>query len=142
MVSRGMHDDGFEYHRQALLHYKRTLGNRHHRTADVFVKLAEHAIRLGHYENALAFLDHAHEAYSDSAYYLPEKVRISFKRSLALRRLRRVAEADSELSKCFKQYNMLFNNLVRSQRAKEGDRKKERDLCDADFDNLIAFWSM
>ena len=104
--------------------------------------MAEHNIRLGQYEMALALLDHAIGAYSNAHHFIPEKVRASFKRSLALRAMQRVDEADSELSKCFSLYSVLFTNLVRNHGAREEDRKtRETDLRDADVDQLIAFWS-
>ncbi|KAF2230784.1 hypothetical protein EV356DRAFT_324935 [Viridothelium virens] len=140
--SQGHEDEGLKYHRRTLLHYKSTLGNRHHRTADVFVKVAEHNIRLQQYEMALALLDHSLGAYSNAHHFAPEKIRASFKRAQALRRLQRVDEADSELLKCFKLYNVLYTNLVRNVGAKEEHRKvKATDLRDADVDELIAFWS-
>lgn len=140
--SQGHQDEALEYHRRTLLHYKTTLGNRHHRTADVFVKVADHNIRLGYHEMALALLDHAVEAYSNSHYFMPEKARASFKRAKALRALERDKDADAELSKCFRMYTLLFKELVRSEGARAADRKaKERDLTDADVNELIAFWS-
>jgi len=46
-------NDSLTYHHKALLHYRSTLGNNHHRTADTFVKVAEHHIRLRQYETAM-----------------------------------------------------------------------------------------
>ncbi|KAF2092428.1 TPR-like protein, partial [Rhizodiscina lignyota] len=126
--SQDNQDKAFDYHRRALQQYKSTLGNRHHRTADVFVKVAEHHIRLKQHEMALALLDHALGAYSSAPHFMPEKVRASFKRSQALRCLQRTDEANSELSKCFKLYD-------------ENRKVKETDLSDADVDELITFWS-
>lgn len=53
MASMGDQQQSLEYHRRALFHYKSTLGNNHHRTADLFVKVAEHSMRMRQEENAL-----------------------------------------------------------------------------------------
>lgn len=99
-------------------------------------------MRLHHYEMALALLDHALEAYSNSHFYLPEKARASLKRSKALRALHREDEAELELSKSFQTYSMLLKDLIRNKSAAESDRKKKpSDLTDDDLTELIAFWS-
>ncbi|KAL9623533.1 MAG: hypothetical protein Q9160_002214 [Pyrenula sp. 1 TL-2023] len=140
--SRGLLDEGLDYHRRALLHYKSTLGNRHHRTADLFVKVADHNIRLYQYEMALALLDHALETYTYTNNYLPEKTRASFKRVKALHALRRSEEADSELSRCFEVYNQLFQEQLPTRSVQASRPKKTAaDLVDNDFDELIVFWS-
>lgn len=56
MASIGDRQQSFDYHRKALFHYKSTLGNSHHRTADLFVKLAEHSMGMEQEENALFVL--------------------------------------------------------------------------------------
>lgn len=140
--SQGNFDESLEYHRRALLHYKSTLGNRHHRTADMFVKVANHNIRLHQYDLALMLLDHALETYVHCREFLPERTRASFKRMQALQFLRRIEEAQSELSKCFAVYTQLFIAKVRVKKAQEGQRKlRAEDLEDRDFDDLIGFWS-
>lgn len=53
MASMDDQQRSLEYHRRALFHYKSTLGNNHHRTADLFVKFAEHMMRMKQGENAL-----------------------------------------------------------------------------------------
>jgi tetratricopeptide (TPR) repeat protein len=52
-ASMGLHDKSLEYHRSALYHYKATLGNSHHRTADMYAKVTEHHILLKQDETAL-----------------------------------------------------------------------------------------
>ena len=128
-----------EYHRRALLHYKSTLGNRHHRTADLFVEVAEHNIRLRQSEMALALLDHALEAYSYSNNFMPEKSRAIFMRMNALRALRKTDEADAELSKCFTIYTRLFMKQGRTR--KHVAKSSPEELVDEDLDDLIVFWS-
>lgn len=45
-------DQGFTYHERALAQYEATIGDHHHRTADVRCRVAEHHIRYGQYEDA------------------------------------------------------------------------------------------
>ena len=131
-------ESSLDYHRRALMHYKLTLGNRHHRTADVFVKVAEHHIKLGNYDMALALLNHALGAFSISHTYIPEKMRACWMRSKALSALGKAKEAESELANCYQVY-------VRLRSKREGDGPKIKDgpseLDDEDIDDLIVFWS-
>lgn len=140
--SQGAFDEALDYHRRALLFYKSTLGNHHHRTADVLVKVADHNIRLHQYDMALALIDYALDAYSQSNNFISEKARASFRRIKTLRALQRVDEADSQLRHCFEIYTRLFKDQVRANRASKSDHKtRAEDLDDSDFDSLIVFWS-
>ncbi|ERF72851.1 hypothetical protein EPUS_04286 [Endocarpon pusillum Z07020] len=151
-------NDSLAYHHKALLHYKSTLGNNHHRTADTFVKVAEHHMRLRQNETAMALLDHALQAYSSSSSshaYLPEKARASFKRSCTLRSLGRIDEADAELQISFEDYKKLLGRKLRRSGGDDGGsngtdiptaagvspRQRKEDLTDQDFDDMIVFWS-
>lgn len=51
--SMGAQDDSLAYHRDALHHYKATLGFNHHRTADLYVKVTQHSILMNQDETAL-----------------------------------------------------------------------------------------
>lgn len=53
MSTAGNQDKSLSYHREALQHHKATLGNNHHRTTDLYVKVADHSIRLRQEETAL-----------------------------------------------------------------------------------------
>jgi tetratricopeptide (TPR) repeat protein len=131
-------ESSLDYHCRALIHYKLTLGSRHHRTADVFVKVAEHHIRLGNYDMALALLNRALGAFSMSHTYISGKMRACWMRSKALSALGKKEEADSELANCYQVYVTLRNK-------REGDEQKIKDrpseLDDEDIDDLIVFWS-
>lgn len=120
------------------MHYKSTLGNRHHRTADVFVKVAEHNIKLGNHEMALALLDHSLDAFSISHTYMPEKSRAGWMRYKALKGLGRIKEAETELGNCYQTYVKL-----RRKRGEGGLEVKRgpHELDDQDIDDLIVFWS-
>jgi hypothetical protein len=126
-----------DYHRRALMHYKSTLGNRHHRTADLFVKVAEHNIVLGNHNLALALLDHSLDAFK-SPVYMPEKTRAGWVRQRALRELGRLREADQELANSYKAY-------VKLKTKRDGHgvtiQQGPNELGQEDLDDLIAFWS-
>jgi tetratricopeptide (TPR) repeat protein len=49
----GEHEASRIHHREALSHYKVTLGLNHHRTADAFIKVTEHLTRLNQNPTAL-----------------------------------------------------------------------------------------
>ena len=88
----------------------------------------------------MALLNHALKAYSMSINYVPEKARVSFKRSRALRYLRKVDEADRELRKCFQVYSELVVERIMLTGKQRPVKKKAEDLVDKDFDDLVAFW--
>ncbi|CZT10392.1 uncharacterized protein RAG0_14884 [Rhynchosporium agropyri] len=137
---QGLTEESFGYHHKALLHFKATLGNNHHLTASVFVKVAEHNIRASQYDTAIALLDHALKSYSISNNYLSEKARVSFKLSNALTRLRKFDEADIELRKCFQVYSdQVAERTFLTGKPRIVKTRKE-DLTDKDFDDLVAFW--
>jgi hypothetical protein len=52
-ASQGHLDKAFELHRKARDHYRLTLGKGHHRTADTCIKLSDHCVRIGDFEQAL-----------------------------------------------------------------------------------------
>lgn len=136
--SQGKRDESHNYHRRLLFHYKATLGNRHHRTADAFSKVAEHQILQGQQETALVLLDAAQSAYSLSNHFEPEKMRAIWFRVKALNALRRVNEAELELAKCFQIYSWIMGGRGEE---KHLAKRKGSELTDWDIDRLIAFWS-
>lgn len=85
-----------------------------------------------------ALLDHALKAYNDrntgdpDTSYIPEKARAVFKRSRALRLMKKFDEAEVELKTAAS---------LREQIVGEDGRCNPEMLKDADFDDLIAFWS-
>ncbi|RDW60544.1 hypothetical protein BP6252_11927 [Coleophoma cylindrospora] len=137
---QGSMEESFNYHHKALLHYKSTLGNNHHRTAAVFVKVAEHNIRVHQYDTAVVLLDHALKTYSMSSNYRPEKTRASFKRSRALRSLNLIDEANKEQRRCFRVYSELIVERAKLTGKQRTPKKRADDLIDQDFDDLVAFW--
>jgi hypothetical protein len=88
----------------------------------------------------MALLDHALKAYSMSNSYVPEKARVSFKQSRAIRYLRKVDEADRELRKCFQVYSELVTERIMLTGKQRAVKTRAEDLVDKDFDDLVAFW--
>jgi len=72
--------------------------------------------------------------------YRSEKARVSFKRSRALRYLRKVDEADRELHKCFQVYSELVAERIMLTGKQRAAKKMAEALVDKDFDDLVAFW--
>jgi hypothetical protein len=107
----------------------------------VFVKVAEHNIRVHQYDTAIALLDHALRVYSTSSNYIPEVARASFKRSRAVRSLRMTDQADKELNDCFRVYTKLVAEKTASTGKQRAPKMRAEDLVDKDFDDLVAFWS-
>ena len=46
-------EDSFAFHLRGLQQYKSTIGNHHHRTADLCVKVSDHYTRLDQYDSAM-----------------------------------------------------------------------------------------
>lgn len=75
-----------------------------------------------------------------SSSYVPEKARVSFKRSRALRSLGKVDEADKELRKCFRVYSEIVTERIVLTGKQRVVKKRADDLVDKDFDDSVAFW--
>ncbi|KAK5107684.1 hypothetical protein LTR62_000919 [Meristemomyces frigidus] len=136
--SLGDQDQSLDYHRKALLHYKNTLGNGHHRTADLFTKIGEHYLRLGLHDNALALLGHALQAYNSQTSgdrqdaYMPEKSRAMYFQFRALESMNRADEATEAMEHAAETIS----------RAEEGWPVDDPSTLRAkDIDRLVAFWS-
>lgn len=130
-ATQGLLEEALKYHREALLHYKNTIGNNHHRTADTCVKVADHYTRLGQNGTALSLLNQALKVFSASDVYKPENARATFKRSRVLSSLKREEEAVAELRRSFSLYKEVVPD----------NTKALEDLGDNDFDEPIVFWS-
>jgi len=78
-----------------------------------------------------ALLGQALKAYGDRNVFKPEKARATFKRSKVLRLLQREDEAEAALNESWKLY----------QEIRPADQRTAEQLCDADFDKIVVFWS-
>lgn len=52
MESQGRLDESLSYHKRCLAQYRKTLGDRHHRTGDVCYRLAGHHMRMACWDEA------------------------------------------------------------------------------------------
>ncbi|GME43675.1 putative tetratricopeptide repeat domain-containing protein [Neofusicoccum parvum] len=124
-------DESRMYHQRALSHYRDTVGKNHHRTADTCVKVADHCIRLKMLDSAMPLLDQALKIFTGRPVYLPERARAMFKRSRVLELLGRLKEAETEKEESLK----LLRELT------DLGTKTLDEITDADFDEVIVFWS-
>lgn len=155
-ASEGLLEESQDYHQRALLHHKYTLGSNHHRTADTFIKVAEHHLRRGD-EIALPLIEAALKIYdsSNESTYKPEKARALYKRHHLLLAADDKEAAFKQLDECFKLYRIVFDeeaaNLAEARRlgpflsenAGKNLVKKQTssELQAGDLDYLVAFWS-
>jgi hypothetical protein len=51
--SQGLLDESIHFHERALLHFKETVGNNHHRTGNSCFKVSEHYTRVGRLPDAM-----------------------------------------------------------------------------------------
>ncbi|KAL0263689.1 hypothetical protein SLS55_002670 [Diplodia seriata] len=127
----GLLEESRAYHQRALSHYKGTVGNNHHRTADTCVKVADHCMRLNMLEAAGSLLDQALKVFTGRPVYLAERARATFKKSrvLELRGLGEKASLEREAS------FGLLSNLT------DLEGKTAADVSEPDFDEILCFWS-
>lgn len=145
--SQGSLEDSFSYHRRALLQFKSTLGNNHHRTADLYVKVASHHLRLKHWELAKcvrihsksmwhlltlirALLKQSLRIYDDRKVYFPERTRAKFNMAKVLRAQNKLEAVEAE-----REFMLLYRKLCTDA------PKAFHELRDADLDRLVVFWS-
>ncbi|KAK8068768.1 hypothetical protein PG994_005384 [Apiospora phragmitis] len=118
-------------HYKALAQYQSTIGNHHHRTADVCHKVAQHCLRNGGKDQAMRLVDQALQVWSvDKSAYLPEIARTTFLKAKIAMALDRETEA------------MTLYRKAASLRKRLTSQPKEHDqLSESDFDELVTFWS-
>ncbi|KAK8052676.1 hypothetical protein PG996_011977 [Apiospora saccharicola] len=130
-LDQGHVEKSEQFHWRALAQYQSTIGNHHHRTADVCHKVAQHCLRNGQKEQAAWLIDQALHVWSvDNAAYLPEIARTTFlKAKVAL-----ALGNETEALDLYKQAASLRKSLT-------SQPKKHDQLGEADFDELVTFWS-
>lgn len=145
--SQGSIDESFAYHQRALIQYKSTVGNNHHRTAALCYKVADHYIRLQQNDAALSvvyclswieglmgalrtLLDQALKIYGDRPEYTPEKARAHFLKGNLLMKLQDPEKGQAALEQSF--------DLYRSYAGKMSLRGQPSI---SDFEDLVVFWS-
>ncbi|KAI9712292.1 MAG: hypothetical protein M1820_001505 [Bogoriella megaspora] len=130
-ASQGRLDESFAYHHRALGQFLSTIGKNHHRTGDVHVRVADHFSRLKRFDEARRHMDEALRIFQERAVYRPESIRATFRKSEILRAEGRVEEADKlRIESCLMYHDITEEALTASS-----------ELLDANFDDLVAFWS-
>ncbi|KAI0483545.1 P-loop containing nucleoside triphosphate hydrolase protein [Xylaria cf. heliscus] len=132
LFSQGSIKESEEFHMRALKQYQSTIRNRHHRTADVCHKVAQHCLRKGEFEEASKLVDHGLKVWNaDVNTYAPEIARTTYLKAKILF----AAGQEDEATR-------LFKIATSSRRKITGDlTRKDKDLNEDHFDELVAFWS-
>ncbi|KAJ6186405.1 hypothetical protein N7519_007706 [Penicillium mononematosum] len=126
--SQGLLDDSLDYHQRALLHFKETVGNNHHRTGNSCFKVSEHYLRIGNLTEAIELLDQAIKIFDRHHCYLGERGRSYFLKSAVLEQ-----QGQDEISQsCLQAARTLYNTL-------NGD-VSGADLKLQDFDIHVHVW--
>ncbi|KAJ5363978.1 uncharacterized protein N7496_009691 [Penicillium cataractarum] len=129
--SQGRLKESEDFHRRALKQYQSTIRNRHHRTADVCHKMAQHCLRNGLLEDAIVFIDQALKNWSvDPEIYAPEIARTSFLKAKVLTE----AGRENDAAKLFQEGASMRHKITKVWR-------DSKDLREEDFDELVTFWS-
>ena len=149
-ATQGVREESLAYHSRALSQYLSTIGKNHHRTGDIYVKVAEHYRLLRQPETALyvqltncdsfpVIINHIVRRYLNLALGIfaprtnlkPEKARALYKRSLVLEDLNRLDDSTFDR----KESARLYHDIV------EGPKRRSQPLEEKDFDQIVAFWS-
>ena len=131
-LSQGKVEESEAFHRKALKQYQSTIRNRHHRTADVCHKLAQHCLRRDLFGDAMDFVAQALKVwYVDQEKYAPEIARTTF-----LKAKLHFASGDEQNA------TALFRKAI-SMRCKlrPNAGEDEKSLQEEDFDEVVTFWS-
>ncbi|KAL8808246.1 MAG: hypothetical protein Q9200_004367 [Gallowayella weberi] len=130
---QGRLDESYDCHVDAWNRYLATVGNQDHRTADVGHKIAEHHLRRGQYDDALAITNDILKVWKrDPEAYTPEIARTSFLKSTIQDKLGLVEEAVRTRSEACGLRRRWLGDAVNNEDA---------SLRQEDFDGLVTFWS-
>ena len=147
-ATQGRFEESFNFHHRALVQYRSTVGNNHHRTADLCCKVAEGYIRLGQstaaqYVHGSIFdlytkltvhrslLDQALQIYRSRDHFKPELARTAHLRSKMLLLMgKETGASDAQVTAL---------SLYPSIRPDEP--RADEEISDADFDDIVCFAS-
>ncbi|KAF2124980.1 TPR-like protein [Dothidotthia symphoricarpi CBS 119687] len=129
--AQGKLEESHDYQVKALEHMKKTAGPYHHRTADMYFKVAQHLVRLDRKEEALKHLESATNTYNSQACYCAERGRVLFWQAKLLTQ-------NNEPEKA-KEYSEKALQLYRE--ARSTDSRPIDELTEQDFDRPVIFWS-
>ncbi|EER42224.1 tetratricopeptide repeat domain-containing protein [Histoplasma capsulatum H143] len=124
-------DESFEYHKRAWHHMHATVGERDFYTANVAHKLAEHLMRLGRSEEAVALINNALEIWTiDSSAHKNEISRTTFLKG-------KVFESTGKMQKA----SIAFRVACRLRKEITNEDRDVKSLTKEDFDEIVAFWA-
>ncbi|KAF2676245.1 hypothetical protein K458DRAFT_468751 [Lentithecium fluviatile CBS 122367] len=129
--AQGKLDESYRFQMRALNHMKDTAGPYHHRTADMYFKVAQHLVRLEKTEMAIEHLDLAMKTYNNQACYCAERARVAYWRAKLAARHHGTERAAPFFTEAFKLY----------KEARPGDNRSLEQLSEKDFDRPVTFWS-
>lgn len=121
------------WHQAAFDRHKIKLGESHHRTADVAVRLALHGLEQGDASAAHQFLDLCERTYSSKSCYRPELARIWHYRALIYDK----QEKSEDAEKWRKDAQELYEDVLFEQRQEVMDSEPTTE----DFNKLVTYWS-
>ncbi|UKZ83205.1 hypothetical protein TrVFT333_011010 [Trichoderma virens FT-333] len=124
-------DESLEYHQRAWRHMLATVGERDFYTANVFHKLAEHFIRLGQNEEAIAMINNALDIWSvDPSAHKNEIARTTFLKG-------KLFEATGKAQKA----SIALRVACRLRKEITKEDRDAKSLTTKDFDEIVAFWA-
>lgn len=132
--SMGDLEKSFSYHKRCLKQYMESLGKDHKRVGDVCYRLTRHHLRLGKSQNLAAarqLMQQALKIFSSKSYYRRELARCKFKEGQLCDAFGDKAEATKSFDQAFK----LRREIL------PADKRDLDDLVEADFDEMVIFWS-
>ncbi|KAK0611224.1 P-loop containing nucleoside triphosphate hydrolase protein [Immersiella caudata] len=128
-IAKGDLDSASKTHSDALKIYQQTLGDKHHRTADLFHKVAWHHHSRKEYARAVDLLNQALTIFNARpSWYRNERARTKYKLGCVLQDTGRLAEG----TKLINEAEELRREIL-GAKVPPGEEK--------DFDSLVMFWS-
>lgn len=130
-ASQGRLTQSFEYHNRALIQYRATVGDKHHRTADLCSIMADHYLRLGKGTEAKLLLNQALLIYGSRDYFKQELLRTYAVFSRLYSLLGEESKRTEYQAKAISPYRLLVPHDIR----------EDEDIGDTDFERIVCFAS-
>ncbi|KAF7512941.1 hypothetical protein GJ744_012044 [Endocarpon pusillum] len=121
----------FGYHNRALAQYRATVGDKHHRTADLCSKVADHYLRFRKATEAKLLLNQASLIYSSRDHFKQELVRTYALFALLYLLLGGKGKRTEYQAKAMSLYRLLVPH----------DMRDDEDIGDTDFERIVCFAS-
>ncbi|KAK4569338.1 hypothetical protein LTR86_003100 [Recurvomyces mirabilis] len=137
--SQAQHDanddimEAFGWHYMAYEHYQKTIGNDHHRAADVCHRLAQDLMCMHRYIEAQQSIDHALSIYESKNCYTPELMRTTYLKATLLGKMGNTTDSMRLLEAA--------REMFRAYHTARGQDTKQGELSQEDFDAVVTFWS-